>query len=255
VFAGNIEDVMGRIAPTDVVLDVGGWARPFTRADYVVDLQPYESRAISGRDGGTPERFTRDSWIIHDVCGAEPLPFDDKAVDFVVCSHTLEDVRDPLRVCRELQRVAKRGYIEVPSRIVESTVGAEGRRYAGYYHHRWLVDVEANGLVFRFKSDLIHESFRYHLSRSSLKRLRAEDRISFLFWEGDFDCVEVIQIARVEVARDLESFVESRLTASDRFRRYPRMWAAAVVRRLRASSAEEASPEREWTGMPETRSR
>ena len=46
-------------------------------------------------------------------------PFPDKTFDFVVCSHLLEDVRDPITVCRELCRVGKAGYIETPSRIRE----------------------------------------------------------------------------------------------------------------------------------------
>src|SRR6185295_7987329 len=124
--------------------------------------------------------------------------------------------------CRELQRIGKSGYIEVPSRVVESIVGLEGQRYAGYYHHRWLVDVEPGRLVFRFKSHLIHESSRYHLPRRHLARLRPEDRVSFLFWEGSFECVELIQISGLEVARELEAFVRVRLTAGDRLRQLPR---------------------------------
>jgi hypothetical protein len=40
-----------------VVLDVGGWGRPFTRADWVLDLMPYETRGLYGRDGTGEERF------------------------------------------------------------------------------------------------------------------------------------------------------------------------------------------------------
>jgi hypothetical protein len=29
------------VAHGDVVLDVGGWGRPFKRADWVLDLMPY----------------------------------------------------------------------------------------------------------------------------------------------------------------------------------------------------------------------
>jgi len=42
-----------------------------------------------------------------------------KEVDFVSCSHVLEDLRDPIRVCEEIVRVGKRGYIEVPSKTAE----------------------------------------------------------------------------------------------------------------------------------------
>jgi ubiquinone/menaquinone biosynthesis C-methylase UbiE len=68
------------------------------------------------------------------VC-TDRLPFEDKSVDFLICSHTLEDLRDPIRVCREINRVAKAGYIEVPSRAMETIFGLEHRGYPGYYHH------------------------------------------------------------------------------------------------------------------------
>jgi ubiquinone/menaquinone biosynthesis C-methylase UbiE len=50
--------------------------------------------------GPLPEGFTRDTWVQRDICDHEPWPFEDRQFDFVVCSHTLEDVRDPVWVCK-----------------------------------------------------------------------------------------------------------------------------------------------------------
>src|SRR5690242_14899243 len=130
----NAQRVLDSLRPSDVVVDLGGWAQPFTRANYVVDLMPYETRGIFGRVGPDPEHFTRDTWLKVDVC-TDPLPFADKSIDYLVCSHTLEDLRDPIRVCKEINRVAKRGYIEVPSRRMETIRNLEHRGYPGYYHH------------------------------------------------------------------------------------------------------------------------
>ena len=89
------------------VLDAGGWYRPFNLATHVIDLNPYESRRVDDAlDPEDDERFTADTWIVQDVCNS-PWPFPDKTFDFVVCSHLLEDVRDPITVCRELGRVGK----------------------------------------------------------------------------------------------------------------------------------------------------
>jgi hypothetical protein len=51
-----------------VVLDVGGWAKPLPRADWVLDLMPYETRGAYGTSDSGPERFTTDTWIERDIC-------------------------------------------------------------------------------------------------------------------------------------------------------------------------------------------
>src|SRR5436190_9828986 len=126
MFAPNISRVLAQISESDVVLDIGGWACPFNRANIVMDAEPYATRGyyksigMPASQGGDHEHFTEATWIRRDVCSKEPFPFGSKEIDFVICSHTLEDIRDPLWVCSEMQRVAKRGYIEIPSRLVES---------------------------------------------------------------------------------------------------------------------------------------
>lgn len=217
MFGPNVAHVEGIIRDKWKVLDVGGWYRPFNRADVVVDLLGHESRGLGGSDGGTKERFTDSSWLVHDISGA-PLPFADKEFDFAVCSHTLEDVRDPIHACAEISRVARRGYVEVPSRLIESVRGLEGRNYVGHYHHRWLVDIENNELRFRFKAHAIHEDRRYHLPKRILKGLRPEDRVQWLFWDGALNAQEVIQISHLQTRRELADFAarNSPLTLLDR---------------------------------------
>ncbi|SBW25360.1 hypothetical protein FDG2_4521 [Candidatus Protofrankia californiensis] len=64
----------------------------------------------------------------------------------------MEDVRGPIAVCRELSRVARRGYVEVPSVWIECTfdvdVGPLTSRYPGYEKHRWPVFHEDDELLF-----------------------------------------------------------------------------------------------------------
>jgi len=108
------------------VLDVGGWAAPLARADSVLDIMPWETRGLYGDADPAAERFDAQTWVQRDICSREPWPFADGAFDFVVCSHTLEDVRDPIWVCCELSRVARAGYVEVPSRLVEQSRGVQG---------------------------------------------------------------------------------------------------------------------------------
>jgi hypothetical protein len=121
------------------VLDVGGWAAPFNRADHVIDAMPFATRGAMGFSyGGDRERFGADSWTQTDFCAREPWPFADDAFDFVLCVTTLEDVRDPIWVCQEMSRVAKAGYLEVPSILNELTWRLPGEgAYVGNRHHHW----------------------------------------------------------------------------------------------------------------------
>jgi hypothetical protein len=100
------------------VLDVGGWFRPLNLATHVLDVQPYETRGTEPVDPGNAERFSASTWLIHDAC-LTPWPYPSDYFDFSFCSHTLEDLRDPIAVCRELMRVSRAGYIEMPSRARE----------------------------------------------------------------------------------------------------------------------------------------
>jgi hypothetical protein len=74
LYEPNEARVLALIGPGDAVLDVGGWACCFNRANYVMDDAPYESRGALYRDvlkldaqGGPVEHFTADTWIRRDI--------------------------------------------------------------------------------------------------------------------------------------------------------------------------------------------
>jgi hypothetical protein len=177
----------------DQMLDVGGWAKPMSRADWVIDLMPYESRGLYGERDPAPERFSAETWVQRDFCDHEPWPFDDDQFDFVICSHTLEDVRDPIWVCAEMSRVAKAGYIEVPSRLEEQSYGVHGD-WVGWSHHHWLVDVSPGRADFVFKSGIVGSKPEYWLTREEAVQLSPEERVQALFWEGRLEAREQIYI-------------------------------------------------------------
>ena len=196
MYEPNVAATLARLQPDDLVLDVGGWARTFNRADYVLDSGPYETRNIWYREhfgwlpqGGDVERFTRETWIQRDICDREPWPFANKQFDFCICSHTLEDVRDPLGVCSEIVRVAKAGYIEIPSRLREQCRGQEPG-IVGLSHHRWLVEADGTHLRFTPKSHGIHGDYRNSLPPSFLAKLTEEQCVTWFFWDGSFTFAE-----------------------------------------------------------------
>lgn len=188
--------------------------KPFPRADWVLDIMPYETRGLLGQVYPAPERFGDSTWVIRDVCDRTPWPFPDRFFDFAICSHLLEDIRDPIFVCAELNRVAKAGYIESPSRRIEQTMGIESKSYAGYCHHRWLVEVDSDRIIFTFKNARIASNWRLHLpERRDATGLL--DDIAFLFWEDAFDYRESVLIAVEAIERDLERTVREAHAYSD----------------------------------------
>jgi hypothetical protein len=201
-----IED---RLGPDAVVLDVGGWAQPLERADWVIDLMPYETRGLYGYDKETAtERFSRDTWVEHDICSREPWPFTDGQFDFAICSHTLEDIRDPVWVCQELQRVARAGYIEVPSRLEEQAWGVQGN-FVGWTHHRWLIDVADARIDFTLKVHGIHGRPRWYFPNEFLQRLDERARVECLWWEEGFEASERILMSIEELEEYLTTFVNA----------------------------------------------
>jgi SAM-dependent methyltransferase len=220
--------------PAALVLDVGGWACPFNRANWVLDAEPYETRGyyktvgLPASQGGVVEYFTPDTWVQRDICDKAPWPFADKFFDFSICSHTLEDVRDPLYVCAELVRVSKAGYVEVPSRAAESCRGWEHPRIAGLSHHRWLIDVDGTHIQFTHKYHALHGDFENALPRRYLESMRPEDKVSFFFWEGTFTVGETTLHGVDRQRQYLQEFVASRYQYS-----LARRWYAASGRTLR----------------------
>ena len=215
MFEPNAQLILSKLRPDDVVLDVGGWACPFNRANLVIDAEPFETRGyyrtlgLPPSQGGRTEFFTSASWIQRDLCAREPWPLADGSIDFAICSHTLEDLRDPVWVCSELTRVARAGYIEVPSRAAEQSRGWERPAMAGLSHHRWLIDIDDARVSFLMKYHLLHADWRYSLPLSFLRNLPESNRVQWLFWEGTFEYEERVIHGSDAQAAELERFVQA----------------------------------------------
>ena len=208
-----------RLRDEDLVLDVGGWADPFARADWVVDVMPYETRGLYEQRGWVEprdresERFSEATWVERDICDRDPLPFEDDRFDFAICSHTLEDLRDPVWVCSELARVARAGYIEVPSRLEEQSWGVHGP-FVGWSHHHWLIDVSEDSIEFVAKPHAIHGHPEWYFPADFVGRLSEEERVQALWWESSFTFRERSLFEDSEAtARYLGEFVARELAA------------------------------------------
>jgi hypothetical protein len=208
VLSASAERILARLSPDALVLDVGGAARPFPRADWIIDLIPYERRGQLGLQGERAnERFGPATWVRRDICEHEPWPFAERQFDFAICSHTLEDLRDPVWVAAELQRVAAAGYIEVPALREELTYGIQGP-WVGWGHHHWLALVSDHGIEFVFKHHVVNRADS-HLPAGSTAGLGPEQLVQTLWWEGSFDARERFMLTAEELDGFLRGFAAS----------------------------------------------
>ncbi len=163
-----VERIRTALSGDEEVLQVGGLKTPFGRADWVIDAGAYDDRGVAeGR-----ERFSRRTWVVRDACAREPWPFDDGRFGFAVCT-TLATLRDPIGVCVELARVARAGYVEVPTVEAELAAGVS----------RWLCDVDHGELVFVHKSVGVAADARAKVPARWHAKLEATERVHGLFWE------------------------------------------------------------------------
>jgi hypothetical protein len=212
----NLPRILAETKALPRVLDVGGSAIRLNTATHVLDMvQPGGCLIAPGIPGREVE------FVEHDIC-RKPWPFADGYFDYAFCSHTLEDIRDPIGACEELMRVAARGYIEVPSRLREifhtkpmmrlrALFGRPLR--VGFGHHRWFCEREGDGLAF-FAKTFTAVQPDFILSRGELGRdLTPEESCIGLFWEGSFSVRERILIEPGQTEVDLASFKRRALAA------------------------------------------
>jgi ubiquinone/menaquinone biosynthesis C-methylase UbiE len=110
------------------------------------------------------------------------LPFKDNEFDFVIASHVMEHVEDVQFFIKELERVSKKGYIELPTMLEDNLV------FENKKDHLWHMDFDdvKNKLLISKKV----QYFEPVLTVSSIKKLNEIFRKSLvleLFWEGEID--------------------------------------------------------------------
>jgi len=111
------------------------------------------------------------------------LPFRDKEFDFVIASHVIEHVEDFQFFIKELERIAHKGYIELPTRLGDNLV------FENVTDHIWWFafdDVEKILLASKRK-----QCISPFLSVSSSKKFDSmfrESMVLELFWE---DTIEI----------------------------------------------------------------
>jgi hypothetical protein len=183
-----------RLDPGARVLQVGASRGAFARADWVLDDAPHEPHGEA--------RFDRQTWVTRDVCARAPWPFDDERFDFAVCT-VLADLRDPIGVCAELARVARAGYVQLPTVEAELAGGMA----------RWLCDITGAELVFTAKPAAAYTDPRLRVPRRRIDALAPADRVHALFWEERLPARERL-VDPDQLAEELTGRIQERFESS-----------------------------------------
>lgn len=201
--------LLDRIPENARVLDLGGWNGVFPRANVVVDLLPFETRRQVV--ASYPERFSKDTWIINDFCSPSFWKtLKDKEFDFITIGHTLEDIRDPLYVCGQMIRCAHGGYIESPTKFYECSKENPEDTFAGYDHHRWIIEPmpDLRGLLFKAKLSWAHIGDYLGDKRRFMRRDYFHVFDGY-FWSGSFEYIEHFAKGTALERADLEWYFEN----------------------------------------------
>lgn len=124
----------------NTIIDVGAAYNPWAgnRVTHTVDINETSQQYHQFKGNICEEHVWSD---ILNYCKLENSKF-----DFAICTHTLEDILNPLFVIQKLSLVAKEGFIAMPSKWVDLTRNHH-RPWKGWMHHRWVFDVIDGELV------------------------------------------------------------------------------------------------------------
>jgi hypothetical protein len=137
------------------VLDVGGgmnsWASPYVT--HLADTLAYNVEGVISFKGDLNEPEIWEE-IAKDV-------EKNGMFDFAICTHVLEDIRNPVTILKRMPLVAKEGFVAVPNKHWELHKQIECFKpddqkgwhvkdnWIGFFHHRWILDVK-DGVLWLF---------------------------------------------------------------------------------------------------------
>lgn len=172
--------------PEEKVIDIGSGHMPFPFATHLADFFDEETTHRCEPLFKDERPFIK--------CNIENMPFLDKEFDFAFCSHVLEHVDNPEKACVELMRIAKRGYIETPTRT--SDIFFNFTHIPN--HHKWHIVILNNTIIFMEWADIerrdLKVNYLYQQFQSDwenpIQNMVHNNRdmfVNMMMWEHSFD--------------------------------------------------------------------
>ncbi len=118
----------------------------------------------------------------------QKLPFKDKEFDYVILSHVLEHVKNILEFTKEVERIAKAGYIELPTKLADNLVIGCDEKDIG---HKWWLEFDDTNYKLKYvkKLDVI-QKFLSVGSIHKFQKFFEDSLILQLYWENTIDLIE-----------------------------------------------------------------
>lgn len=135
------------------ILDIGGGKNSFLR-ELVTDIIDLDIIEVNNPD------ITLHIGSLYDESFWNN--FNEKEFDFISCTQTLEDLRDPQYVVNKMSCYSKAGLITVPNQYQE-TSNIESKTWVGNYHHRYIFNFTSEGFFcfpkFHYVNNNINSAF------------------------------------------------------------------------------------------------
>lgn len=185
------------IKPNDRVLEVGPGASPHPRSDVLLEKN-FSDEELLRQNGYNGKLVTEKKTIYY---SGERFPFEDNEFDYVICSHVLEHIPEEEfeLFIQELQRVAKRGYIEFPIPHYDYIYSIDAHVTLLFYE---------DGVVYytpKKSSDLEKFSSIQSFFNTSLKKgyTQLVDELKDIIFQG-YEWEETIEVAKIDMSTMLD---------------------------------------------------
>ena len=119
------------------------------------------------------------------IITGKDLPFKNNEFDFVFASHVIEHVEDVAYFIKEIQRISKKGYIELPSMLEDNIILSDNN----IKDHKWFFQFDDvnNALLAERKKQLIEPFITHGLLFGSLRKNFRSSLVIELYWENEID--------------------------------------------------------------------
>ena len=149
------------------ILDVGCGYTANKNADVIADIQDLSN-------------FYKEKKFVRIL--EKKLPFKDNEFDFVIASHVIEHVEDFQFFIKEIERISKQGYIELPTRLGDNLVIENLKDHLWWFKY----DDDLNFLIASKKNQIL-EPFINVSTAKKLESIFRESLVMELLWENKID--------------------------------------------------------------------